>query len=129
MWRARGATLGESQSFTVGEVQFLGGEIVPKLLEPLGPQDDRRDNRLCQQPRDRDAGRAALMDLRDRSHRAEDLPAPLLVHDRKVELRPTPTPETHLFGLQKRNEFALEVATGDGVVGLECIEAPPAGVR
>jgi len=34
-----------------------------------------------------------------------------------------PDQETHFFQLPERNEFAFEVATGDGVVGLECIEA------
>src|SRR5258705_12954751 len=86
-----------------------------------------------------------MMSFRDWSHRLEDLPGALFVHDGKVELgaagafpllipatKPTgeqatgeraPNEEADLFGFQKRNEFALEVATGDGVVGLERIEA------
>src|SRR6267142_3364141 len=85
------------------------------------------------------------MSFRDWSHRLEDLPGPLIVHDGKVELRAArvfrllirsveltgeqaaskraPHQKAHLFSFQKRNEFAFEVATGNGVVGLERIEA------
>src|SRR5205809_7096256 len=85
------------------------------------------------------------MRLCNRSHRIEDLPGPLFVHDRKVELRAArafrllirsseltgeqaaskraPDQKTNLFSFQKRKQFALEVATGDGVVGMERIEA------
>ena len=35
----------------------------------------------------------------------------------------TPDQEPHLFGFQERNEFTFEVATGNGVVGLERVEA------
>ena len=85
------------------------------------------------------------MSFRDWSHRLEDLPGALFVHDGKVELRAArvfrllirsveltgeqaagkraPDQKADLFSFQKRNEFAFEVATGDGVVGLERIEA------
>src|SRR6266705_1920219 len=86
-----------------------------------------------------------MMSFRDWSHRLEDLPGALFVDDRKVELgtagafrllirsaeltgeqaagKRAPDQKTHLFSFQKRNEFAFEVATGDGVVGLERLEA------
>src|SRR6266550_2158177 len=86
-----------------------------------------------------------MMSFRDWNHRLEDLPGALFVHDGKVELgaarafrllilpaeltgeqatgERAPNEEADLFGFEKRNEFALEVATGDGVVGLERIEA------
>src|SRR5437016_4120418 len=86
-----------------------------------------------------------MMSFRDRSHGLEDLPCPLFIHDRKVELRAAralrllvlaaelageqatgewaPHEQARLFRFQERNELAFEVATGDGVVGLERIEA------
>src|SRR5439155_2931758 len=86
-----------------------------------------------------------MMSFRDWSHRLEDLPGALFVDDRKVELgtagafrllirsaeltgeqatgKRAPDQKTHLFSFQKRNQFALEVATSDGVVGLERVEA------
>jgi hypothetical protein len=80
------------------------------------------------------------MRLRDRSHRLEDLPGALLIHEGKVKLgaagalgllvlaaelageqatrERAPNQETDLFGFQKRNQFAFEVTPSDGVVGL-----------
>src|SRR4051795_8553795 len=85
------------------------------------------------------------MRLRDRSHCVENFPGAFFGHDRKVELGAarsfrllilaaeftgeqttgewTPDQKTHLFSFQERNKFAFEVATGDGVVGLQRIEA------
>ena len=84
------------------------------------------------------------MAFRDRSDDVEDLPRAFFVNDRKVEVgtagifgllvfaaefagkqaagKRTPDEEAGFFGFEQRNNFALEVAARDGVVGLQGIE-------
>src|SRR6266436_4180846 len=86
-----------------------------------------------------------MMSFRDRSHRLEDLPGALFIHDRKVELGAAralrllvmaaelageqatgewaPDEQARLFCFQERNELAFEIAAGDRVVGLQSIKA------
>ena len=85
------------------------------------------------------------MGLGDRSHGVEDLPGALLIHERKVELgaagafrllvfaaelageqaagERAPDQQAGLFSFEQRDDFALQVAAGDGVVGLQGVEA------
>ena len=51
-----------SSSFLIsscGQREFLGGEIVLKLVEAFCANDDRRDHRLCQEPCEGDTRWAA----------------------------------------------------------------------
>src|SRR3984893_5152143 len=85
------------------------------------------------------------MCFRDRSHHVEDLPGPFFVHDGKVEVsaarirgllvRPaelsgkqaagkrTPHEQADLFGFQQWNNFPFEIAAGDRVISLKCVES------
>jgi hypothetical protein len=53
------------------ELEFHGGKVVTQLVEPFRPDDDRRDDRLGEQPRERDPGRATAVRPRDRCDHAE----------------------------------------------------------
>ena len=85
------------------------------------------------------------MGLRDGRDDVEDLPGAFLVNEGEVELgaarvggflvfaaefateqaagERAPDEQAGLLGFEQRDEFALEVAAGDGVVGLQGIEA------
>ena len=131
--------------FVGTELQVDGGEIVLELVQALGSDDDRGDHRLGQQPRQGNARRATVVRLGDRSDGIENLPGALFIDEREVELgaarvfrllifaaefageqaagKWAPNQQTGLLGFEKRNDFAFQVAAGDGVVGLQRIEA------
>jgi hypothetical protein len=57
------ADLIEALQFVVGEPELFGGEIVIERVDPLDPDNDRCDNRVCQEPFEGDPDRAASMRL------------------------------------------------------------------
>src|SRR6266542_1259605 len=49
--RRKGADLGELRDFVFAKLQLHSGQVVLKLVEPLGSKDHRCNNWSCQQPR------------------------------------------------------------------------------
>src|SRR3981081_1313719 len=143
--RGKSADLIQLPKLVLGEYEFDRREIVLKLVEAFRANNDRGYHRLCQQPCERDTGRTTSLCFRDRSHRVEDLPGPLFVHDGKVVVsaarirgllvRPaelagkqaagkrTPDEQADLFGFQQENDFPFEIAAGDRVISLKRVES------
>ena len=116
-----------------------------QLVEALGADDDGGDHGFGQQPGERDARRAAVVRLGDGSDDVEDLPGAFFIDERKVELgaagirgllvfaaefagkqaagERAPDQQADVLVFQQRDDLALQVAAGDGVVGLQRIEA------
>src|SRR5580704_14394238 len=140
-----GADFVELLELVFGELEFDGGDVVLELVDAFGSDDDGGDDRLGEQPGEGDACGAAVVCLRDGGDDVEDAPGALLVDDGEVEVGAAgvggflvfagelageetagewaPDEEAGFFGFEERNEVALEVAAGDGVVGLEGVEA------
>src|SRR5271168_3231179 len=70
----QGADLVELLEFVGGELEVDRGEVVFELVEAFGSDDDGGDDGLCQQPRERDAGGAAVVGFGDGGHDVEDAP-------------------------------------------------------
>src|SRR6202162_5504953 len=143
--RGKSADLIQLPKLVLGECEFSRREIILKLVEAFRPNNDRGYCRLGQEPCDRETCRTAAMCFRDRSHHVEDLPGPLFVHDRKVEVgaartcgplvhpavlagkqaarKGTPYQQADLFGFQQWNDFPLEIAAGDRVISLQRVES------
>src|SRR5258708_21509763 len=141
----KSADLIQLPKLVLGECEFDRREIVLKLVEVFGANDDRGYHRLCQEPCERDTCRTTPVCFRDRSHHVEDIPGPLYVHDGKVVfsaarirgllVRPaelagkqaagkrTPHQQADLFRLQQGYDFPLEIATGDRVISLQRVKA------
>src|SRR6202795_5029055 len=142
--KGKSADLIQLQKLVLGECEFDRREIVLKLVEAFRANDDRSYYRPCQEPCERDTCRTTSMCFRDRSHRVEDLPGPLFVHQGKVIsgaarirgllVRPavlagkqasgkrTPYEQADLFGFQQGNDFPFEIAAGDRVISLKRVE-------
>ena len=140
-----GADFVELLEFVGGEFEVDGGDVVFELVEAFGSDDDGGDDGFGEQPGEGDAGGAAVVGFGDGSHDVEDAPGALFVDDGEVELgaagvcgflvfagelageeaagERAPDEEAGLFGFEERDEVALEVAAGDGVVGLKGVEA------
>src|SRR6202035_3103990 len=145
IFRGKSADLIQLPKLVLGECELDRREIVLKLVEAFRANDDRGYHRLCQEPCKRDTCRTTPVCFRDRSHRIEDLPGPLFVHDGKVIfsaarirgllVRPaelarkqaagkrTPHEQAELFGFQQWNDFPFEIATGDRVISLQRVES------
>src|ERR1700677_2811048 len=84
IFRGKSADLIQLPKLVLGECDFNRCEIVLKLVEAFRANNDRGYHRLCQKPREREACRTTSVCFRNRGHYIEDIPCPLLVHERKV---------------------------------------------
>src|ERR1700677_496124 len=84
IFRGKSADLIQLPKLVLGEGEFNRCEIVLKLVEAFRANNNRGHHRLCQEPRERETCRTTSVCFRDRDHYIEDIPCPLLVHERKV---------------------------------------------
>src|SRR5271170_4070224 len=84
IFRGKSADLIQLPELVLGECELDRRQIVLKLVDAFRANDDRGYHRPCQEPCERETCRTAFVCFRDRSHHVEDVPGPLLVHERKV---------------------------------------------
>jgi hypothetical protein len=140
-----GADFVELLEFVGRELEVDGGDVVFELVETFGSDDDGGDEGLCEDIGEGNARGAAVVGFGDGGHDVEDAPGALLVDDGEVELgaagvdrllvfagelageettgERAPDEEAGFFRFEERDDVALEIAAGDGVVGLEGVEA------
>src|ERR1700723_3096444 len=145
IFRGNHADLIQLPKLVLGEYEFSRREIILKLVEAFRANADRGYYRLGQEPCDRETCRTTAMCFRDRSHHVEDIPGPLFVHDRKVVVsaaricgllvhpavlagqqasgKRNPYEQADLFGFQQGNDFPFEIAAGDRIISLKCVES------
>ena len=141
----QGADFVELLEFVGGEFEVDGGEVVVELVEALGADDDRGDEGLGEDVGEGDGGGRDVVGFGDGDEDVQDAPGAVLVDDGEVEVgaagvfgllvfagelageqaagEGAPDEQAGLFGFEEGDDVALEVAAGDGVVGLEGIEA------
>jgi hypothetical protein len=139
------ADLVELLELVGGELEVAGGDVLVQLVETLGADDHRGDERLRQDPGERDRGGGDVVRLGDGADDVEHAPGTLLVDDGEVEGgaagvfgllvlagelageqaagEGAPDEQADLLVLEDGDDLALEVAAGDGVVGLQGVEA------
>src|ERR1700722_4201750 len=80
----KGADLIQMPKLVFGECEFDRREIVLKLVEAFRANDHRGYYGPRQEPCNRNTCRTTSVCFRDGSHRVENIPGPLFVHDGKV---------------------------------------------